>query len=249
MPVSGLNTLLRQGSAKAIQILVVIGLITATTGRARRYLRVSSEFHRLGVASIMLLIVPLVIPSVSASYGLLRAFEQAMFVLAPFLALGSVSLFDRLRGCEVVASAIALTFYLSLSGVVPQFLGGYPPQLHLNNSGQYYDIYLVHTQEVRAIDWLKTRLKGEPSNIQSEVETDRYTFNRVRTYSGLSQLNDVYPTLIRVHSFVFLGYATVLTGRTTVSLGGDLVTYLYPSGFLDATKDLIYSNGGAEVYG
>jgi len=61
-------------------------------------------------------------------------------------------------------------------------------------------------------------------------------------------LNDIYPTVIRQNAYVFLGFSTVRTGRSTVSSSGDLTTYRYPMALLDDKKDLIYSSGGSRVY-
>ena len=121
--------------------------------------------------------------------------------------------------------------------------------MHLNNSGQYYDIYYVHPQEVTAIRWLEDNTPTNAAGqIQSEVETDRYTFTRLQTFADLSPVNDIYPTLLRKNAFIFLGYTTVQKKQSTFSYDGDLITYQYPIGLLDATKDLLYSSNGARIY-
>jgi hypothetical protein len=47
---------------------------------------------------------------------------------------------------------------------------------------------------------------------------------------------------------VFLGYATVSLDRASVSIDGNTVTYRYPVGLLDTTKDLVFSSNGARIY-
>ena len=85
-------------------------------------------------------------------------------------------------------------------------------------------------------------------DVQSEIQTDRYTFTRAQTVSELNVLNDIYPALVRRNGYVFLGYANVTKGQSTVSSAGDLITYAYPTKFLDDNKDLIYSSDGSRVY-
>jgi hypothetical protein len=168
----------------------------------------------------------------------------------PFVAVGSLVMFSRLgdRWSFRVAGAIAVFFFLSLSGAIPQALGGYPPQLNLNNAGEYYDTYYVHAQDAAGIAWLQTHDPGHLSEVQSEVVSDRYTFPPSSIFLGTSAGNDIYPTLLRRGSLVFLGYQTVTSDQATVSYAGDLLTYRYPTALLDETKDLIYASNGARIY-
>lgn len=248
--VSLLNLTMRQGIAKLLQIFVCLGLLMVLLGRAPG-MRVSREFFFLAVGSLLVVLSQVLLPAVSVDYGLLRAFHQSLFVLAPFLAVGSIQMFGWLgrRRATVVAVGITVAFFLSLTGVLPQALGGYPAQLHLNNSGQYYDLYYIHPQERAAISWLQDRIAvGGNGNIQSEVTTDRYTFNRVQEYAGIRSVDDIYPTLVRRQAYVFLGSTNVRKKQASVFFEGDLITYYYPTSFLDEEKDLLYSNGGAAIY-
>ena len=88
-------------------------------------------------------------------------------MLAPFLAAGSIAPLSWVgaRRVTAVASLVALVFFLSLTGVIPQVLGGYPAQLQLDNSGKYYDIYYPHPQERRAFGWLEQRVAGDRKNL------------------------------------------------------------------------------------
>jgi hypothetical protein len=66
--------------------------------------------------------------------------------------------------------------------------------------------------------------------------------------TGQQVITDIYPPLVRQSSWVILGYSTVHDGLATSSYDGDLLTYKYPTGFLRASKNLFYNNGGAEIY-
>ena len=68
--------------------------------------------------------------------------------------------------------------------------------------------------------------------------------------NGAQFVGDNYPTLIRKSSWVILGYSTLHTGRATTDSDkdGDLITYEYPIDFLQEHKNLVYNNGGAEIY-
>jgi hypothetical protein len=46
-----------------------------------------------------------------------------------------------------------------------------------------------------------------------------------------------------------MGADTVKSGTSTAGPDGNLVDFVYPVGFLTKYKDLIYSNGDAEIFG
>jgi uncharacterized membrane protein len=248
--VTDVNTLVHGGAAKLLQLLVLIGLIGALFRRDVRF-RIKREPYLFAVATLLVLVAEVIVPVVSEDYGVLRAFMQGLLILSPILAYGSVIAFTKLgaRWATRVSIALALFLFLSLSGLVPQLTGGYQELLSLDNSGLYYDIYYPHTQEIVAVTWLRRQIPPQiATSVQSEVFTDEYEFQRLKIYSGTSPLNDIYPTLLRENSYVFLGNTTVRDDLATFSYKGNLVTYRYPTGFLTMTKDLLFSDGGAEVY-
>jgi uncharacterized membrane protein len=251
--VAGLNSAIRAWAAKLLQILVAIGLIKAILSRRGRT-RSFVELIALGAGALVIVVLQVVLPVISVNYGVERAFLQALIVVSPFVAIGSSVIFGWLgrlgeKWVLCASSFIALVFYLSLSGVLPQVLGGYPAQLHLDNSGQYYDLYYLHPQEISAMGWLESRLPSSvAANVQSEVVTARYTFKSFSQFTGVNVNNDIYPTLLRKNSYVFLGYSTVSGGQVSLYYNGDLITYQYPKDLLNSQKDLIYSSNGAEIY-
>jgi len=58
----------------------------------------------------------------------------------------------------------------------------------------------------------------------------------------------VYPTLLGGSSWVLLGYTTVHTDRAVLYVDGQLIYYKYPIAFLRNNKNLVYSNGGTQIY-
>ena len=66
--------------------------------------------------------------------------------------------------------------------------------------------------------------------------------------TGSQFISDNYPSLVRRSGWVILGYSTVRSGLATTDYDGDLLTYVYPRGFLLGSKNLVYNDGGAEIY-
>jgi uncharacterized membrane protein len=248
--VVSLNYIFRQGSAKVLQILIVVGFIFALW--SRKFLRkpIDTEFVLLAVGSLILVLSQVVLPMLSIEYGLLRAFQQAMFFLGIFVVIGSfaiVSFFKRSIRI-IFPSMIAITFFLSSTGVFTYLLGGYGPQLHLDNDGTYYDIYYLHGSEIAGIEWLANKIHDTGKEYQSEAQSDRYAFSKAQSIANINLQNDIHPGIIRRDSYVYLGFTNINKDQTTVFYDGDLITYTYPVDFLDENKDLIYSNSGARIY-
>ena len=254
--VPSFNYSLRQDSAKVLQLLIILGigsLLFAKRGydRLRRLDIVPTpEYMLIAIASILVVALQVFLPAISADYGLLRAFQQALLVLDVVIVAGSLALLPRVLGAWrlAIAGSLAILFFISSTGVITQTLGGYGPQLHLNNAGIYYDNYYLHPQEVTGIAWLD-RTASVHGNVQAEVETDRYTFSRLQTLTSLHVVGGIFPTLIRKDAYVYLGYANVRNARSSISLNGTLITYGVPLGLLNNNSDLIYNNGGCRVYG
>jgi hypothetical protein len=244
--VAGLNGLVRQSAAQALQVLLLLGLVVAVRAR-RRIFRPLRDHITLTIGAIGLIGALTVVPQLSVDYGVLRAFQQGLFFFAPFVAAGTLWTARWFgRWAVPVTCAVMAGLFLDLTGVVPKVLGGYPAQLQLSNSGQYYDIYYPTTQERLAAYWLELHISGQKP--EPLVQTDYFTFNRLQTLISGPGLGNIFPTYLRTHSYVLLGTTTARTDEVTVSYQGDLITYRYPTALLDNTKDEIYSSEGAKIY-
>jgi uncharacterized membrane protein len=249
VPVAWLDGAARQVVAEGEQIFVLVGLISFVVARTRRR-QIGLEFFCCCVGSIVMVIIITALPNLSVEYGVLRAFQEALILIAPALVVGSLTVLRPLgRVWAPRAAAVAcIGIFVTTSGILLQALGGYPGQLSLNNSGLYYDIYYTHPQEAAAVGWLADKPGVLPSGVQAESFTYRFAFSAPSEVASQQVITDIYPTLIRKSSWVLLGYTTVHTGRATSDYDGDLLTYTYPIGFLKNSKNLVYNDGGAEIY-
>jgi uncharacterized membrane protein len=253
IPVSSLNNVIREAAASGEQLFVGIGLISvAVSQRLRR--RMSLEVFYLCVGTIFVLAILTEFPDLSVDYGILRAFQEALILIAPVLVLGSITTFRPFGELWAtrIAAVICISIFVSTTGLLPQITGGYPAQLNLNNSGLYYDLYYTHPQEVSAVNWL-ARQPDVPAvladGVQASAATTRFDFTSPSNITGSNSVNDMYPTLIMRSSWVILSYATIHSGQAATgnTVDGGL-TYVFPIGLLQATKNLVYNNGGAEIY-
>lgn len=249
LPVPMLNSVVRLAAAKGEQLFMGIGLITIFLMRTLRR-RVGREFFCLCIGSIAMVALVTVFPDISVDYGVLRAFQEALILIAPLLVVGSLTIFLPLGQVWAprVAAVICMGLFFSTIGLMPQLLGGYQAQLNLNNSGSYYDLYYTHPQEVQAVSWLAGKPGVLPYGVEADTEQNRFAFTSQRDVNGQQVVGDFYPTLVQKSSWVIAGYTTVHTGRATADYDGDLITYVYPLGFLRSSKNLVFNDGGAEIY-
>lgn len=190
-----------------------------------------------------------VVPSLSVEYGVLRAFLQAMLVLAPVAAVGLWWVLRRLgRAGTGWLLAVPVVLVLVLTSAGPAILGGGPAKLSLHNAGLYHDRYIVADSDVVAA----RRLAEAPddSGDMVKVLTSRHQAIRVAT-AGVppTEVHDrTFPTLLSVGSYVFADAGMVTRRQETVFYSGDRITYRYPLGNLDRLLDLVYSAGDSRVY-
>jgi uncharacterized membrane protein len=243
--VSVLNNTVRSLSARLLQVLVLAGLVGSLVLRRYRS-AVPAEFYFLAVASVLSVGAQVALPVISEDYGLLRAFQQALLVLAPFVTIGSVWLAGVLgrRLASVASGALSLVLLSSLTGLMPQVLGGYPAQLTLNNSGQYYNLFYSSPQEVAAARWLAAHAPAGAT-----VASNSALAEALANYVNLGYAGDIFPTLLVDHGpFVFLGYAEVHLGQAVVTESGNFLTYNYPIQFLDTSLNLVYASPDDRIY-
>ncbi len=241
----GLNSVLRNIIARLLQIFAVLGAAVLLLGW-KRSPRMSAEYAYIAVGSLALLVGTVVLPTMSVDYGLLRMFQQALFVLAPLIVVGASFALRPLwrQTTDIAVCALVGVCFVSLTGLVPQVTGGYVPQLNLNNAGEYYENYYTQPQEVAAVEWLNT------ANCHCDiVQADPFASARFLPYASFQIDANDYPTAVYRSSYVILGADTAKNGTSTAGPDGNLVDFIYPVGLLSTYKDLIYSNGSAEIFG
>ena len=150
IPPSVLNTDLRLLAAKGEQLFLVIGILAILLSR-RLSRRMAGEYFYLCIAGLVMLVVITIVPELSVQYGVLRVFQQELILTAPIIVIGSLTLFRPLgrEWGQRAAMVVCLLILISTTGLLPQIIGGYPPQLNLNNSGVYYDLYYTHPENWR----------------------------------------------------------------------------------------------------
>jgi uncharacterized membrane protein len=250
--VATLNSVMRAGAARLLQLFIAVGFLTAFRSWRKRPSRWMTQLMALSCGAMAIVTLLVLVPVISADYGVLRVFQQAMLISGPLVAVGSYTIFRYLpqKWRARAAFTIAIVFFSSLVGAIPQTVGGYPAQLNLNDSGQYYDLYYTHPQDITAIEWLQSNIPGGVSGpMHSAVQMNPYTYNELQTFTSFNVNSLDFPTLLMKNAYLFYGYQTATTGQSSIFADGDLITYNYPMGLVNDKYNLIYSTIGAKIYG
>jgi uncharacterized membrane protein len=140
-------------------------------------------------------------------------------------------------------STIFILYFLYASGFIYQVFGGYA-FLQLNNFGVDYDEYYAHQVEINSAIWLSEHRYSKNLIFADEISALRlYSFNSLNNIE-----NVILPSTITKDSYVYLRYANIVMDRADATFDGKKLTYTYPNNFLRQNKNLIYNNGGSEVF-
>jgi uncharacterized membrane protein len=248
---------LRLGSALLMQVFALLGVAWLLRRRLRGT-DVSRDVTFLTGGAMAALGLVVLVPNLSVDYGVLRAFQQTLLIMAPTMALGmSVALRPlTLRPLAARAPRLALALVavipvgllLVLSGVLPAVTGSQQQRIAMADAGTYYDRFAVSDSSLEAMHWLASVDHADRSN--ERIIANRNVNVRLLAMSdNRAPVSDrLYPTLLSKDAYVFVDAQILEQGVSTIFYTGDLLTYTYPLQDLDEHLDLVYSAPDARIY-
>lgn len=246
-----LNSALRGGSAKVMQILLILGLIGLLTRRPRSWgVRWDPEYQMLCIGGLGIVAAIVALPFLSVDYGLLRAFQQTLVVLSLPVVMGCAMLGSAFgkSGRGALSVGLPAVFFFSSSGIAASATGGYLPQLHLSNSGDNYNAYYTHDGELGIGKWLAAQLPPGtrfPKNLQADyIASSQLAANGV---PGAGVL-EIAPAVISRSGFVYLSYSNIVLDLGYAQFESTSLTYIYPTAFLDQNKNRVADSGVSRAY-
>jgi uncharacterized membrane protein len=237
------------GEVLAQQLIYLLGAVGALIlVFERRVSAVARQIGLLTVATLVFLLAIRLSGTLAAFYNAERALLQAMFFL-------DIPLFwcmqawggrrEFRQACAVTAGAalIAVIFTVS-NGILGAVLGG-GTATNLANSGDDFEEFYVTAPELASADWLGTQVR--PGQL---IYADEYGQLPLVSMTGISTglLVDVTPETLSNHAWVYASQTNVMDGRARASFEGHSVSYVFPSEFLNANYNLVYTNGSSKVY-
>lgn len=224
VPVESANRLVRDLIAKLLQVLLIVGC-AVLWWRIRKKRHGKYDLYVLSLCGgcAVLLVALTVLPQLSIDYGVLRLFQQLLFILALPIIAALVWLASRVTKNPSVIYVSAGVFlagiFLHTSGFIPQVTGGYNPQLSLNSAGHYYDAYYASPSEQAAADWHCARnTKNAPTAL------DIYAPSRLSD-ACKDQLVTTSPMADFSHAYLYEYGPNVRRGAFMVNINSNLYYY------------------------
>lgn len=242
MPVLMIQSLLRSISADAMQLLVGIGLVSFIIYKSRKPFDIA--YILLCVSGIVLLFMEVVLPDISVEYGLLRLFDQLLYLLSLAIVMATNSIFFFINKAKrpYFVSGFAVLFFFLLTGFMSHITGDYYPQMTLDNAGIYYDAYYVHATDIASIKWIKeNKVRNVP------IQADLKGALTLQSFKNIFALNEIFPPIIRKNAYVYTVSANK-KNNAIVSIDKNILIFNGPQAFLTDHKNLIYNNGSTEIF-
>jgi uncharacterized membrane protein len=197
----------------------------------------------LAGGSLVLLAVSVVAPQLTDSYGLLRLYQQFLVLLAPLVML---ALHPLTRRAHAIPTAIAVGCLLTTSGLVPQLVGGYVPQLNLNNAGPYFRAYYADEGDLHEATWIRRHLSpGSYLVTDSRDTANLRSMTHLYPQEGLAPggiPGDAYVGLTTVGEDAKLAVAVAIVGER-------VLRYTFPVSCVSAGRQLVHETPQHRLYG
>lgn len=259
------NRALRSASAVLFEAGAILGavllLVREWRRRARRG-RVPAVLAELVVAALALLMLPVVAPGLSETYGPQRLYQQLFLVLAPAVLVGLIAVTQwpvslvnrwggtarRARGASpagpVTSTAIVVVCLLSTSGLVPTLTGGYPQQLNLSNAGPVFTAFYASDEDVTMASWIRDNLPAS-----AVLSADSRDALNVRALTHLDPRNDLVPSVVTPDSYLLVRTMGGDVATAVAILYGRVVSYTFPLECVTADRRLLHVAGDHQLYG
>ena len=213
--------------------------------------KIHPEYIIMTLACMFLIVLIIFIPYVSIAYNFERLFQQCLILLSLTAVLGMCVVFKFLKNKNIIfilITMISIWLFLSNSGFNSIIVGG-SPQMNLNNSGEEYNRFYTHESEVKSLEWL-----SKCYNQEDKIYLDRYAILKTYSFSRIEEKNvlkDILPSTIDKNAYVYSSYINTIDKRTFASYGEDgfkVLSYNFPTEFLNNNKNKIYNNGSSEIF-
>lgn len=241
------------------EFLILVGFIALLVKRRRKFF--DQSYEGLVFLNMGLLVMCIVVPHLAESLNMSRFFHIQLFFLAPLCILGGETLLrlismkkikNRILSCILVFTVI-IPFFLFQTGFIYEVTGDESWSLPLSryrfDDGKLYGTMgIVEVQELFGAKWL-----SKYGNSSNSVYTD-LTSNRLLV--GYAMFLHLAPLTNKTRSiengtYIYLRQYNIVSGTfvgTYVWAWTALQFNMSEISYLINNVNLIYSNGGSEVY-
>jgi len=204
------------------------------------------EYFIISLVCSIILALAVAVPFVFVGYDMNRTFCQMLTVLSPFFIIGGI-LIARLFRTKLAYAIVLLAlipYLMCTTGTMYQIFGS-PQSITLNSKGQAYDIMYVHEQETCAARWL-SNYSSEDTPIYADNYGERRLISQGEIRSAVYAKAFIEKGTPLGEGYIYLRYCGVVDGKLLDNSYNWHDITDYQEEF--AKRNLLYSNGGSEVY-
>jgi len=202
------------------------------------------DFVILNSAAYVLIALMILIPYLQAHYNVTRLYLQMFLTLGICAVIGGAMVMKYLPRYRTLALAVMVVIiFCSLSGTFDQFTGG-SARITLDQPPSTLDGYDIHDSEIAGAQWLALH-----RNPNATVQADVVANLRLQSFTDTVAANiAIFPQTLEQNSYIYLINKNIAEGIAYYQYNNNVLTYDYPSAFLNSHKNLIYNDGGSRVY-
>jgi hypothetical protein len=200
----------------------------------------------LSAGALMMLGATVFLPQLSVDYGLLRLYQQLLVVLAPAAVLAVTTGLRPLgrRGMRVGTAVIVTGCLVTTSGLLPQAIGNYQPQLSLNNAGPYYRAYYVSATDLAAARWSVANVPAAATLVADSADAAL-----LRSFPGRDVLEGVAPDMVPPRAYVQVRVSGPDEVASVAVWRERVLRYTFPLHCITANRPLLHRQDNHRIYG
>ena len=204
----------------------------------------------LALAAVLLLAMLRFSGTLAVEYGQERAQIQGLALLSISLCWILQSLASRGKRWHALilgaATACLAVLVFTTSYLSNALLGGNTSD-NLASDGPAFEYYYMTAPELASAQWL-----GRSVGRRQLIYADEYGELPLAAMTGMTPasglLTDVTPRTLSQLAWVYASRTNIVDGRAFALYQRNLATYVFPSGFLRAYYNVVYTDGSSEVF-
>jgi len=238
---------------KIVTVFIIIGVFYLLFIQFKKR-KIDKEYIIFALMGLACLVMTMILPYATINYSLDRAYQQILVALSLPAVFGGLIVFKLIKKEKIRIISLLMIFiiyFLFYSGFIPQIVGGphIAPQPQLNNFGLEYDRYYASNLEVKSAQWLSVNYNSKYTLIYTDDSGKR----RLTAFGNISlfrfgDIPIVLPSIMDRNAYVYLTVSNKIKNIGIVGIKSTQIAYNFPIEFLNKNKNLIYNNGGSEIF-
>jgi uncharacterized membrane protein len=234
---------------EALIVLGIIGLLTRKTA-----VRFEREYSVFTLTAFAILVATIVVPGLANTLNETRFYHILLFFLAPMCVVGAEFLFQlipkrRIKiGALILLVVILVPYFLFQTGFVYEITGtqSYSLPLSMHRMDAFFlrwDMGYFDDSEVTGSLWMSRNANVKGSEIYADAASGPLLVSSGIYPGEIETLSNV--TVLPQNSFVYLNTANLVEN---VGMGPFYTWNTTSLSHTLASADLVYSNGGCQIY-